>query len=295
MATKKIDLKALLAEKTANVEPSATAREAVDAVDKRIPKNLMYYAEATEFIPETKPVASMAVRSLTVEEAKDRDAEMNRFIDEVLVSGVDYGLVPHTAKPTLLKPGAEKILGFLGLVARTEVVNRVEDIATGYFAYETKVYLVDRDGLVRAEGIGIANSKEGKYAKSSGFAVQNTLLKMSKKRSLVDACLNVGMLSSRFTQDTEDMCFEPETLPEDAAEMSGSATHDNKQSSGYRGQTVRKASPKQIALLERLMKKYNSSAAAMNKYVLATYAVEDYHDLSPKQCSEIIDRYMALG
>ncbi|MCR5322021.1 MAG: hypothetical protein K6E85_01875 [Lachnospiraceae bacterium] len=130
MATKQIDLKKLLEEKTAGIEPAGNAKEIIDTADKRIPKNLMFDAEA-EFIPETKPVASMTVRRLSVEEAKDRDNEMNRFIDEVLVSGTDYGLVPHTSKPTLLKPGAEKILNFLGLVARTEVTNRIEDIANG--------------------------------------------------------------------------------------------------------------------------------------------------------------------
>lgn len=171
-----IDLKALLMKKTENMEPAEKAKETVAAAEAQIPKNLMYDAESTEFKPETRPVKSSAVRSLSVEEAKERDDEMNRFIEEVLISGVDYGIVPHTSKPTLLKPGAEKILNFLGLVARTVIVNRVEDIQAGYFAYEAKVYVIDADGIVRGEGVGITNSKEGKYAKSSGFAVQNTVL-----------------------------------------------------------------------------------------------------------------------
>ena len=211
MATKQIDLRALLAQKTAGIVPAENAIEVIEAVERSVPRNLLFDAEATEFKPETKPVQGSSIRRLTVDEAKESDDEMSRFIDEVLVSGVDYGIVPHTSKPTLLKPGAEKILNFLGLIARTDVANRIEDIGAGYFAYECKVYVIDRDGVVRGEGVGITNSKEGKYAKSTGFAVQNTILKMAKKRALVDATLNVGAISGRFTQDVEDMNLDPDT------------------------------------------------------------------------------------
>ena len=294
--TKKIDLKKLLETKTAGIQPTEQAVKAVDAANtsKKIPKNLMFDAEATEFKPETKPVQSMTVRSLTVDEAKDRNAEMDRFVDEVLISGIDYGLVPHTSKPTLLKPGAEKILGFLGLVARTAVVDRVEDIVNGYFAYECKVYVLDHDGIVRAEGVGLANSKEGRYAKNSGFAVQNIILKMAKKRALVDSVLNVGSLSGRFTQDLDDLSINYEDQnAEKTEDKSRSFGTDSK--AGYRNQGRKTASPKQIQLLESLMKKHNSAVSAMNDYCRSHYSVDDYHQISPKQCSELIDKYMALG
>ena len=287
MATKQIDLRALLAQKTAGIVPAENAIEVIEAVERSIPRNLLFDAEATEFKPETKPVRGSSIKRLTVDEAKESDDEMNRFIDEVLVSGVDYGIVPHTSKPTLLKPGAERILNFLGLVARTVIVNRVEDIQAGYFAYEAKVYVIDADGLVRGEGVGITNSKEGKYAKSTGFAVQNTVLKMAKKRALLDATLNVGAISGRFTQDVEDMNIEPDTPMRKMGKNPETLKQNTK--------APRPASMKQIQYLARLMEQHNTSAASMNKYTLQHYGVEDYRQISGIQASELIEKYKSIG
>ena len=67
---------------------------------------------------------------LTVEEAKLFDDEMDRFVDAVLVAGVDYGIIPNCKKPTLLKSGAEKILNYLHLLC-TIKFNR------GFTTYKT--------------------------------------------------------------------------------------------------------------------------------------------------------------
>lgn len=208
--TKQMDLKALLESKMGSITPMEETQTAIERAEAVVPKNLMFDSESTEFKPETKAVTATTARGLTVEEAKQFDDDMNRFIDTVLISGVDYGVIPHCNKPTLLKSGAEKIMNYLGLIARTEVVNRVENYNTGFFSYECKVFLIDYNGVVKGEGVGICNSREGRYAKQNGYAVQNTVLKMTKKRALVDAALNVGNLSARFTQDVEDMNLEPE-------------------------------------------------------------------------------------
>ena len=178
MAKQTIDLKALLESKLGDVVPSEEDILTIDRVSKAIPENLMYNAETTEFKPITKPVTTTGAKPLTVEEAKQFNSEMDRFIDECLVSGVDYGVIPHCQKPTLLKSGAEKIAIFLGLIFRTEVVSRLEDFSTGVFAYQCKVYGIDVDGIVRGEGVATANSKESKYIKSSGYSVQNVILKI---------------------------------------------------------------------------------------------------------------------
>lgn len=73
------------------------------------------------------------------------------------------------------------------------------------YGFECKVFLIDYNDVVKGEGVGITNSREGKYAKSNGYSVQNVVLKKAKKWALVDAVLNVGNLSTRFTQDVEDM------------------------------------------------------------------------------------------
>ena len=276
---KQIDLKALLESKVGNIEPMDGAKTAIEKAEMNIPKNLMFDAESTEFKPETKPVTASGARGLTVEEAKLFDDEMNRFIDTVLIAGVDYGIIPNCKKPTLLKSGAEKILNYLGLIARTEVTNRVEDYNVGFFSYEAKVYLIDYNGVVKGEGIGITNTRESKYAKTNGYAVQNTVLKMAKKRALVDAALNVGNLSARFTQDVEDMNLEPDNT--------GGKNPDELKNP----KAEKPATKKQITFLEKLMQESNSSVDAINRYVQKTYGIDDYYKATSLMVSELIQKF----
>lgn len=280
MAMKQVDLKALLTQKMETVEPVPNAQTAIQRADMNIPKNLMYSAESTEFQPVTEPVTATMAKGLTVEEAASFDSEMSRFIDTVLVSGVDYGIIPRCNKPSLLKPGAEKIMNYLGLIARVEVSNRVEDYGSdGFFCYTCKVSLIDYNGVIKGEGLGVCNSKEPKYIKNSGFSVMNTVLKMAKKRALVDAVLNVACLSARFTQDVEDINIEPEQ-----PNSKGSASQQQPR-------TDRVASQKQIAYLEKLMQDCGTTVAAMNRYVQNNYGIEDYHQITSLMASELIQKF----
>ena len=289
--SKQIDLKALLESKMGNIQPVEETRTAIEAVERSVPKNLMFDAESTEFKPETKAISATISRGLTVEEAKQFDDDMNRFIDTVLISGVDYGVIPHCNKPTLLKSGAEKIMNYLGLIARTEVVNRVEDHNTAFFSYECKIFLIDYNGVVKGEGVGICNSREGRYAKQNGYAVQNTVLKMAKKRALVDSVLNVGNLSARFTQDVEDMNIEPE---QQSAGKSVEELRPNNNISPTPN-TNKPATKKQIYFLETLMGHHGTTVDAMNKYVSQQYGVDDYRKISGYQASQLIERYKSLS
>lgn len=281
MAKQTVDLKALLESKLGDVIPTEAHISTIEQVSKAIPENLMFNAESGEFKPITKPVTTSGAKPLTVEQAKEFNTEMDRFIDECLVSGVDYGVIPHCQKPTLLKSGAEKIAIFLGLIFRTEVVSRLEDFSTGVFAYECKVYGIDVDGIIRGEGVATANSKESKYAKSSGYSVQNVILKMCKKRALVDCVLNIGGLSSRFTQDIEDMDLSQEQV--------GKSPDELKQSP----KPSRPATKKQLEYLQKLMQQHGNTAETMNRYVKQAYGVDDFTKITGVQASELIEKYRA--
>ena len=294
---KQIDLKALLESRMGKIEPAEGSKAAIEGAEMSVPRNLMFDAESTEFKPETKPVTASGARGLTVEEAKTFNDEMSRFIEAVLVPGTDYGVIPYSSKPTLLKSGAEKILNYLGLIARTEIVNRVEDYNVGFFSYECKVFLIDYNGVVKGEGIGITNTREGKYAKSSGYAVQNTVLKMAKKRALVDAVLNVGSLSARFTQDMED-AKDLSTEPDNSSTGSNSKSPEGLKPKAPEPAAKEKpaakdkpATKKQLTLLEKLMKESNSSANALNRYTMANWGVDDYRKVTGVQASILIEKF----
>ncbi len=288
--SKQINLKELLETKVENLNPIEDAQMAIEAVDSIIPKNLMLDAESILFKPDTKSVRTPGSRGLTVEEAKQFNDDMNRFIDSVLIAGVDYGVIPHCNKPTLLKPGAEKIMNYLGLIARTEVVNRVEDHNKAFFSYEIKVYLLDYDGLVRGEGVGLANTKEGKYAKQNGYSVQNVVLKMAKKRALVDSILNVGNLSARFTQDVEDLNIEQDSTESTTAEEH---RNNNISSPHVSNNSPKPVSQKQILFIESLMDKKNVSVQSVNNFCSQEFNVTDYRMITAVMASSLIERLKA--
>lgn len=140
----------------------------------------------------------------------ERINKFQTIIKQTLKQNRDYGIIPNTTKkgrdpkPTLLKPGAEKILMLLGLRSEFDIADNTRDFERGFFQYQVKCKLFKGEFLI-TEGMGAANTKEKKYAYSDGFSVDNTVLKMAKKRALVDAALMVGSLSELFTQDLEDM------------------------------------------------------------------------------------------
>ena len=119
--------------------------------------------------------------AISLQEANRRVRLLHEFVREHMVDGEDYGVIPGTtAKPTLFKPGAEKLNAIFGLAPVLDVTNRVEDWVNGFLHYEVKVTLVNkRTSQVEAEGIGSCNSRERKYEHQDASDLANTILKMA--------------------------------------------------------------------------------------------------------------------
>lgn len=173
---------------------------------------------------------------LEVAQVGDQVKKIKMFqavVNNTLSATSDYGVIPGTQKPTLLKPGAEKILMLLGLSSYYDVVEKIEDWDKGVFSYTVKCKLYKDEKLI-TEGLGSCNSKEDKYRyrwvydtdvpphydkntlkknqygkyridNDEIYSQVNTLLKMAKKRAQIDATLTVASLSEVFTQDMEDL------------------------------------------------------------------------------------------
>lgn len=189
---------------------------------------------------ETTALVSVAPSFVvSADEIKARIEELQRFVGAYMVAGEDYGTIPGTQKPTLYKPGAEKLCDVYGFTKEFVVVESLEDWDRGRFAYTVKATLRSkRTNLLEAEGLGSCNSMEAKYRwlwvwddklpphldkaslvskRTKKGAVQyrvpnddpysqvNTILKMAKKRALVDAVLSATRSSGLFTQDLEDL------------------------------------------------------------------------------------------
>lgn len=170
----------------------------------------------------------------TIANTMNKIAQMQAVVQKTLKEKQDYGIVPGTNKPTLLKPGGEKICMLFGLNPEYEFLQTTEDYDKEFFSYNIRCTLF-RSGQPVAQGVGSCNSKEKKYRFINvdeipenyvGYSEQiadkygrtkykinnpdvcslvNTVLKMAKKRAFIDAVLQVASLSEVFTQDLEDM------------------------------------------------------------------------------------------
>ena len=88
--------------------------------------------------------------------------QMQTVVQKTLKKGHDFGEVPGTSKPTLLKPGGEKICMLFGLNPEYEFLQTTEDYDKEFFSYNIRCTLF-RNGQPVAQGVGSCNSKEKKY------------------------------------------------------------------------------------------------------------------------------------
>ena len=201
---------------------------------------------------------ALAIPERSLEEVIAQVKKIQEVQKAVMKEGEHYGVIPGTNKPTLLKPGAEKLAFVFRLDPQYESVDTYD---ANHLTVKSKCTLWHiGSGLRMGSGEGSCSTKETKYAfrhaarkcpscgkeaiikgkeeygggwlcfkKKDGCGakfkdgdavietqeagqvanenladVYNTVLKMSNKRALVAAVLNVTAASDIFTQDIED-------------------------------------------------------------------------------------------
>ena len=146
------------------------------------------------------------VYSRAIAQTANHYKTMVAFVAAQMKRGVDYGVIPGTKKPTLLKPGAEKLCRLFSLRPSYELIHFITDFEKPIFHYHYRCTLV-RQGEMVGQGDGSCNSKEKKYEKQQYkiFDLTNTVCKIAQKRALVAAVLSSCGASEFFTQDIEEM------------------------------------------------------------------------------------------
>lgn len=118
--------------------------------------------QAIQIIRKDEDLALSPIFSVAI--AQERLAELQKFVKFYLVEGEDFGTIPGTPKPTLYKPGADKLCDIYALADTYRITNRVEDWTRNLFDYEIECTLVSkRTGVVVSTGVGSCNSYEGRY------------------------------------------------------------------------------------------------------------------------------------
>ena len=161
--------------------------------------------------------------------------------EALMVQGTDYGLIPGTGdKPTLLKPGAEKLAEFYRLAAEMRVQERHGDGMVApliCYVVECRLHLANTDGPVVATGWGVCSNWERKYRyrgrgdrqteNTDPYEQMNTILKMAEKRAFVDGVLRATASSALFTQDLEDM-YADQQAARQAGQGASTATEERR-------------------------------------------------------------------
>lgn len=178
---------------------------------------------------------------LTAVEIKAQVQVIQQVMAAVMKEGHHYGTLPGTPKPTLYKPGSEKILTTFHIGVDPSG-DSVTDLSTGdEIRYRVAARgFCQQSGILLGVGIGECSSNEEKYKwrrpvcdeefnetpedrrrevwknirgkieklkqiRTQPSDVANTILKMAKKRAQIDMTLTVTAASDVFDQDLEDL------------------------------------------------------------------------------------------
>lgn len=172
----------------------------------------------TDIITAPSPALSLIVN---VDDAIKADRQLQQIVKKAMRPGVDYGLIPGTGnKPTLLKPGMEKLLMWYGLQLELPE-SRLSILDTDGYVSATVVSVIRhrRSGYVIAEGIGHANSGESRFQgrNRTPRGMLNNIIKMAKKRGAMDGTLTATASSGLFTQDQEEGLSDITDAPTDVS------------------------------------------------------------------------------
>ena len=181
------------------------------------------------------------MRAATAEELKEQIGLIHNCLDSVMKKGTHYDTLPGCGdKNTLLKPGAEVILTMFRISAEPVVERESDGFDVTY--HVTVIGRHIPSGNVVGYGVGEASTSEKKYkwreavcdkefdntpetrrqiayirdkykkdviheikqVRQNPADLTNTVLKMAKKRALVDLCLTSTACSDIFVQDMDD-------------------------------------------------------------------------------------------
>ena len=186
-------------------------------------------------------LAKTKVRPMSsqVAEVRQNINLIHEALKATMISDVHYGVIPGCGKPSLYKAGAETLIALFKLT----FTPKAEDLsADGEIRYLVTMELATREGVLIGSGIGECSSGEEKYSWRAALCdrefevtpetmrrikfkkkyksdvvdeipqvrvpaadMANTILKMAKKRALIDAVLTATGASDIFTQDIQDL------------------------------------------------------------------------------------------
>lgn len=273
---------------------------------------------------ENPTAGGALMMAVDYEVVEQRMKQLQRFVQNYMKPGEDYGTVGGINKPTLLKSGAEKLCDVYGLSAGEPTIDYTRDDTKTptYISYRVVIPLISRvDGRTIMTGVGSCNSHEKKHkwrwvfeselppgvnshslkSKKVGKNEQylkyripndeiddldNTILKTAKKRALVDAVLSATRSSAMFTQDVEDMDIKPVDNDQRYEQRQNRGSTN---ANGNRNRTMEGPSTEaQINAIFGGAKRKNLTEDEAKALAKKIHKVDSMKDLSKQQASDMI-------
>lgn len=264
--------------------------------------------------PNHMPVLTKA-KPLTADELKDHVMLIKEVLMKVMTKGVHFDVIPGTDKETLLKPGAEKILTTFRIACMPEITDLSTADEIRYRVVARGVH--QTTDIVVGAGVGECSSMEDKYAwrgvicdaewdatpesrrrekwskgwgpvpptcvrqvRTNPSDLANTILKMAKKRAMVDLTLTATAASDVFSQDLDDM--PPELLEIHKQRQAAAKAAPRSTASGN---VQKQASEAQC----RLLRKKLGAAGKTEDDLCAHFNVKTIEDMNMGQVNPAID------
>ena len=207
---------------------------------------------------------------------KQNRAALMDWIRSALVENVDYGRIQTKrglSKPSLWKPGAEKICGMLGVSVHFPTLHDYEQAALhGVELHHViiRCELTDVAGRVIADGVGARSLKQD-------YGDINKALKMAEKSAHIDATLRMAGLSEVFTQDLEDMT--------NGENLAAETRHKEGDSLGSEAGDARASAPQRISeeqqrVLDSRIGELGLDRERVQSWIKRAWKVEQFRDLT---------------
>lgn len=230
---------------------------------------------AVEKLPVAE--AASAMRPATIAEMKSQIKLIQECLRSLMVKETHYGQVPGCGdKPVLLKPGAELILALFHIAADPKIEEFSDGFDTRFRIVSSGIHTPS--GKIIGFGVGEASTSEKKYkwraavcheewedtpeerrqiayvrnyktkqverveqVRQNPADIINTVLKMARKRSIVDLCLSTTACSDIFAQDMDDPDIN------DAVDEGNKASGGQPQGGGQRYTAPQRRAPQNAA------------------------------------------------
>jgi len=254
---------------------------------------------------------------LSVAQVRGQVNLIQQVMKSVMKNEVHYGVIPGCKKPTLYKAGSEKILATFRLACDPEV----EDLSTkDIFRYRIKTRLTNMaTGEFVGSGLGECSSAEDKYqwrfavcdaefeatdelrkrnkykrdgsitkqVRTNPADIANTILKMAKKRSQIDATLTATAASDIFDQDIEDLPPEMQQEISENQPKTKPKAEPPKSKSETNGDKISEAQSKRFFAICKTAGMENQD---MKNWLSYYYELESSRDIPKSQYAEICEK-----